>query len=409
MKQQSILKKLKMVDWWTLGLLFVFLATSMVLMAKTTADPFTGEEEALVDYLNKIDGYYIRRQLMFFGIGLISIAVLCLMDYRSLPRLTNLAWAGIILLLILVLFFGKNVAGTKRWFQFGNFNLQPSEYAKLVIIIMTAKFAAESVERHERIALDPEFFKLLGMIAIIIFLIMIEPDNGTAVVCLLIYAMIIFAGRLSIKAVLSIAGLGLSLFAILFFTGILPDYARMRIVNFLGLNNQRVIEVLKIDPTKAARFDSTQVDMAKQSMAAGGMWGKGFFSTGSNAQLRYLPEAHTDFIFAAAVETFGFAGGVFINVLYLLLLGRCMMLAFRARDNYGYFIIVGVVSMLFAHIFENIGMNIGIMPVTGIPLPLISYGGSSLWANMLAIGLVLMVNMQRDVKRRHSTVQQSEL
>ncbi len=410
---KNIAKKLKMVDWWIILILFIFYAIGLVILAKVMAEPFTGEEKSLMDYVAKFEFSYIRRQTIFFLTGLLWIALFCAMDYRSLARLTNVGWLVIMAALVLVLFFGKDVAGTKRWFQMGSFNLQPSEYAKLLIIILASKLCAESVDKYGRVMVNQAFFKTVGMVALIVLLILFEPDTGTSIVCLLIFALVVFAGRLSWKAVLAIAGIAIAAFAVLFFTGgengLMKDYARMRIVNFLGINNERVIEVLKIDPTKAERFDSTQVEIAKISMAGGGIWGKGFFSTGSNAQLRYLPYAHTDFIFAAAVETFGFVGGVVIIFLYLALLVRCVMLAFRARDNFGFFIIIGVVGMILAHVFENIGMNIGIMPVTGIPLPFVSYGGSSMWANMLALGLVLMVNMQRDTKRRQHSNSPSDL
>lgn len=425
---QNLQKRLKQVDWITIILLLLIGLISLVMVAKTTSlEAFTGEETSFSEYWAKFNFSYIRKQALFILTGFVWIALLCAMDYRSLSHFVKVGWAFVVLLLVLVLFLGKNVNGTMRWFQIGSLQLQPSEYSKLVLIILVSKYCALSVEKNGYVKVDSDFWKMAGLVAVVIMLILAEPDNGTAIITLLICAVVIFSARLSWKAVLAIAGIGATVFLLMFFIGPripvpfsetitgeqefigMPDYARMRIVNFIGIDdNPRVIAALGIRDTALQQFDSQQLERAHESMAAGGMWGRDYFTPGSYAQLKYLAAAHTDFIFSATVETFGFVGGLVLIILYVLLLARLFILAFRARDNFGFFIIIGVIAMLFAHVFENVGMNLGIMPITGIPLPFMSYGGSSTWANMLAVGLALSVNMQRDTKRRNHAMKKQQ-
>lgn len=398
MNTLEIKKQLKMVDWPIIILLLIFMVASLAILVQTTAKPFDGTEEGWAGISEKLNFYYPRLQLVWYLSGFVWIAVMCAMNYNTLAKLSR--WGILIFALLLVaVLFQKSIRGISGWFSVGDRGIQPAELTKLLLIVVMAKFASEQVDAHDRIRFDREFLKTTGIVGIFVGLVMMQPDTGTAMVYLAIFVGVLFAGRINWKVIVTVLLSVLIVFLLMFFTGLLPDYIVMRVLIFLGMDNPETMAIVNIPEAALELYDSAQQDTAAAAIASGGIYGKGFFQPGSLVQLNYLPEAHTDFIFASAVEATGFVGGLVIIILYALLIGRCMYLAFRARDSLGYFIIVGVICMQLAHIFENIGMNIGIMPITGIPLPFISYGGSNLWTNMMGMGLVLMVNMRRPQKR----------
>ena len=218
-------------------------------------------------------------------------------------------------------------------------------------------------------------------------LVVLQPDMGTAVVMLAIFVCILFISKISWKYVISaIVGAGVLLPMSYFY--ILNDDQKKRIDVFLNP---------ALDETGTGI--GMQVIRSKQAIGSGQMYGKGYFSEGTLAQLKYVPERQTDFIFSGIVEGLGFVGGTVLIVAYFLLIFRWLWVALHAKDHLGTCIAIGGVGMLLAHVFENIGMTIGLMPVTGIPLPFISYGGSNLLANMMCVGLVLNVWMRRQIRR----------
>lgn len=392
-----------MVDWFIIILLLIFMLVSLALLVHTTASPFDGTESGWGEIREKLNFYYPRLQLTWYISGFAWIALMCAMNYQTLAKMARWGVLAFAILLVAVL-FTERTRGISGWFSFFDRGIQPAEYTKLIIILVMAKFASQQVDKYDRIRFNLEFVKTTAIVGMFVVLVMLQPDTGTAMVYLVIFVGVLFAGRISWKVIAAVLGTVLVVFSLLFFTGALPPYIIMRVLIFLGMDNADTLAIFNLDDSWLHAFDSSQQDTAAAAIAAGGLTGKGFFEPGSLVQLRYLPESHTDFIFASAIEATGFVGGIVIIALYFLLLGRCMYLAFRARDTLGYFTIIGVVCMQLAHIFENIGMNIGIMPITGIPLPFISYGGSNMWTNMMGMGLVLMVSMRRPQKRYQSSL-----
>jgi len=293
----------------------------------------------------------------------------------------------LIVLLVAVYLFGHEVSGTKGWFRIGNSGFQPSELGKIALIIMMARMISDRTQGKDGgIRTVKDLLPLLGVFAVPFALIMIQPDWGTAMVYAFTFMSMLFVARTSLKLIggmLAAVGVALPLAWFL-----MADWQKNRIYTFLN------IPVEGMTPEQIADM-RRQADLAQTAVGSGQTTGKGLFSLGGESRLSSIPERHTDFIFASTAEAIGFAGAALLILLYLILIGRTLYLATKAKDDLGTLIIVGVLAMTLFHIFENIGMNIGVMPITGIPLPFFSYGGSNLLTNMIAFGLVIIVSMRR--------------
>ena len=375
-------RMLKNIDWLLLAIVLVIVVFGAIAITSATSTLNVSSDSQIGDYLSQISYYYGSLQLMFFGIGIVVIAVILIMDYNNLRDFSNILYWILVASLVLVLFFGVTRRGVKGWFSIGGFDFQPAEVGKLIMIIVLAKeFATVTEGSNEGIKRFRDILPVLWKFAIPFALIMIQPDWGTAMVYLFILGGMMLMAKVSLK-ILGILGLGI--------IGMLPaawfimaEYQKERIRVFL-------------DPSLDTQGNGYQVARAKEVIQAGGFNGKGLFSPNLLTQKKnYLPEEHTDFIFSATTEAVGYIGAIIIILLYMLLIFRLVQLSMRAKDDFGTYIILGISFMLLFHIFENIGMNIGLMPVTGIPLPFFSYGGSNMLTNMIAIGLVLDVNMRR--------------
>ncbi|MEG0784598.1 MAG: FtsW/RodA/SpoVE family cell cycle protein, partial [Christensenella sp.] len=279
---------------------------------------------------------------------------------------------------------GKEVNGTTGWFTFGSRGFQPAELCKILIIIVIAKTFAIQTEGHEEgIRTFRDVFPMLWRLAIPVVLIAVQPDFGSAMVYVFVFMMMLFMAKPSWKVIAWLLLIAVAACIIFWFT--MDDYQRIRLLAFFNPEAQSVQDA-----------DATmQMDQAKLAIGSGQFFGKGLFAPGSLSQLDYVPEKHNDFIFAVTVEAFGFLGGMVLIVLYFLLIARTFMLALRAKDDFGAYLIIGVAAMTLFHVVENIGMNIGILPVTGISLPFFSYGGSSMVTNCIAFGVVISVDMRR--------------
>ncbi len=375
-------KLIKCIDWWLIGIVLAIVVFSIISIVSVTSTGFSEDELTFWEFVETLDFSYAKLQLIFFGVGIAIAAAVMFVDYNNLRDFTDLLYVVVIALLILVLIFGKEINGTKGWFKFGSRSFQPAEIGKVAMIIIFAKQFAKVTERTKHgISTIKELFPLLWRFLIPFALILLQPDFGTSIVYLFIFAMMLFAARTSWKLIgLLVLGAGVAA-PIAWFS--FSPYQKDRVLNFF-------------DPSRDIEGSGMNVARAKSVIQSGGVPGKGFFSPQLLTQSgSYLPEDHTDFIFSATSEAVGFWGGMLLLLLYFLLLGRMVMLAMRAKDDFGCYIILGVVFMMFFHIFINIGMNIGAMPVTGIPLPFFSYGGSYLLTSMLAVGVVLNVNMRR--------------
>ncbi|BCR04370.1 rod shape-determining protein RodA [Desulfuromonas versatilis] len=316
------------------------------------------------------------KQVYWLGIGLLIAACVCAFDYRHLEYLGFIFYGVTVLLLLFVLLFGKTSMGATRWIHLGFFNLQPSEVMKIVIIITLARYFSEKgVAAYSlRELLGPAL--LLGLP---VLMIMKQPDLGTALLVIFIGGtMALFAGiRRSALVVLGLLGIG----AMVGGWFLLHGYQKERILTFL-------------DPERDPLGAGYHIIQSKIAVGSGGLLGKGFMK-GTQSQLSFLPERHTDFAFSVFAEEWGFSGSLLLLLLYLFLIIWGIYIARRAGDRFGMYLAIGVVAMMFWHIVVNLGMVIGLLPVVGVPLPLFSYGGTSMVTTMIGTGLLLNVSMRR--------------
>lgn len=315
--------------------------------------------------------YFLRRQLIFFLTGMIIFVILSFFDYSKIKRYWIPLYLFNIVILIFVLFLGQSIRSSTSWLGWGIFKLQPSEFAKIWIILSYAAFLSE---RKGKISTFKDFLYSILHFGVPIFLIILQPDLGTASVYIgILLGMMFIAGvRFLFIGLAALLG-GLSIFIVVRF-GFIKDYIVKRFMVFLNPN---------IDPFGAG-YNLAQ---SKIAIGSGQIYGKGLF-LGTQTNLNYIPEHHTDFVFSVIGEELGLVGAMILIALYVVLVWRCFFVARRSRDLFGAYICVGVASLLICQSFVNIGMTIGLMPITGIPLPFISAGGSSLISFLIAFGLV---------------------
>ena len=326
------------------------------------------------------DATFVKRQALFVVLGFGLMVLAGTFDYRRYRDLAPVAYIGTCLLLVLVASpLGSERKGTQAWFQLGAFQLQPSEFTKLALIVGLAALVA-----HFREELDAR--RLGGALAVAgvpLGLILLQPDLGTGLVLVAISAGILLVGGAQPKHLAALAVVGALGVAIVLNSDMLADYQRDRLTTFISQGDD--------DALRGAGYN---LDQSKIAIGAGGPFGRGIFN-GTQTRLDNVPEQHTDFIFTAVGEELGFVGAGSLLALFALLAWRIWRTAQLARDDFGSLVCVGVLCMLLFQIFENIGMTMGIMPITGITLPFVSYGGSSILSSFFAIGLVLNVHARR--------------
>ncbi|CAK8717730.1 Peptidoglycan glycosyltransferase MrdB [Candidatus Electronema halotolerans] len=323
------------------------------------------------------------KQLYFFLIGYALIVLLVNIDYSELELFAYLGYGAVCLLLIYTKLFVKTVAGTQRWIDLGFFNLQPSEPAKLVLVLVLASCYARRespVKGHQL----KDLIRPGALTAVPFILILIQPDLGTALMLgILFVSMTLFARlRWSTMSTLGLAGLGC---AWLGWKYALKPYQRRRIETFLN-------------PEADPMNHGYQIKQSKIAVGSGQIFGKGFLE-GTQGHLNFLPERHTDFAFAVWCEELGFVGSVFFLTCYFFLLLWGINIALSARDKFGVFLAFGLVMLIFWQAVINLFMITGMLPVVGIPLPLFSYGGSSLLTTLAAIGILMNIHIRRFHKR----------
>lgn len=324
---------------------------------------------------------HITVQSVAFVLGIIAVVLLLLIDYNSFGDMQTAIYIINILLLLSVFVLGKEIKGAKSWIDLGPVNFQPSELVKIGFILAFAKHL--EARKDNLNSIKDVAISVLYMI-VPIALIQLQNDTGTMLVFMFISAMMFFAAGINFKYIIgAVAAFILSTPLLWFFA--LQEYQKNRILVFLNP---------ELDP----RGSGYHVIQSKTAIGSGQFFGEGLFN-GTLNNNGFIPERHTDFIFSVLGEELGFVGAVVVVIIFTFLLLRCIHVAKAAKDTYGMLICVGVTGMYLFHVLENIGMTIGIMPVTGIPLPFVSYGGSSLVTNLLAIGLVINVGMRRQVIR----------
>lgn len=346
------------------------------------------------------------KQIIWYTFGLSVAAAICLFDYRTLARWSIVGYWVAILLLLAVPIFGVSRLGATRWIDLGFFQLQPSEFAKIAFIFAQAHFLSRP---QEELRMPSIFFKSLGMTALPFVLILKEPDLGSALVFFPITFFMMFVAGVPRSFMLKLIGGGGLLVALLladilfappdaWWTVKLEEYQRHRLLTYFGMSfaPRNATPAERRNAEAMQRRKNYNVEQALISVGSGGLTGKGW-RQGTQYSLGFLPRAvaHNDFIFSVIAEEKGFVGSVMVIALYTVVLFSGIKIAGEARDRLGKLLAVGVVAMLFSHIFINIGMNIRLMPVTGIPLPLLSYGGSSVLCSLIALGILQNVYMYR--------------
>lgn len=321
---------------------------------------------------------YLKRQALFVVLGLAVMAVCILVDYRSILVAAPALFVGAVLSLLLVLTpLGTTTRGAQAWFQMGSFNFQPSEMAKVAVIIALGGYLA----LHRGDIDTPQILGALGIAVIPLVLIYLQNDMGTGMVFVAVLMGMLLVAGAKPRHIAALTALGVMAVVAVFQLGIVKEYQLDRLAAFL-------------DPAGEPERSSYNLRQSQIAIAAGGMTGKGVFQ-GTQTNLSFVPEQHTDFIFTAVGEELGFIGASTLLSLLGLVMWRTWRAAGLAKDQFGSLLCVGVLSMLLFQIFENIGMTMGITPIVGIPLPFVSYGGSAMLASFAAIGLVLNVHMRR--------------
>jgi rod shape determining protein RodA len=323
-------------------------------------------------------------QIIYAGVGMGLMVVFTFLDYRTLRGLAPFLYLLSFLLLVIVAIFGRPILGAARWIVIGPVQIQPSEIFKLILIIFLARFFQDRIGKVKW-----QQLVLIFLAVVIPFLLIVrQPDIGTGLIILVIVLVVILSIQLTSwqKIILTILAGLIILMGFLAVKNIKPfglllkQYQRSRIITFFNPD---------LDPYGAGY----NVKQSLIAIGSGGLWGQGL-GKGSQSQLNFLPVAHTDFIFAGLAEATGFIGSAVLLVIFVILLWRIINVAIVSKDNFGMLFSLGVAGMILGQLVINVGMNLGILPITGIPLPFVSHGGTSLVINLIAIGILQSIYLR---------------
>ncbi|NLL97381.1 MAG: FtsW/RodA/SpoVE family cell cycle protein [Clostridiaceae bacterium] len=362
-KSHSILKN---IDWMII--VTVLLLNTLGLIAV----------KSVSNHLNQPSLF--TKQLIASIIGIGCMSLIMLLDYKDFRILSALAYIGTIFLLILVLIIGKGKeeTGTQGWIDLGPASFQPSELGKITMTIVAALFLEKIKQGNGGL----NYIWLAGSAASLVGLVMLQPDFGTSVVYVFMLACMIFVFGIKYRIIFICLGALIVSLPVLWFSVLEKVFEEFQIDRILSFFN----------PEAYARTTDYQVRMAIRFIGSGMLTG---VKPGTEKAAQTVPEAATDSIFAVIGEEWGFIGAVLLVALFVVLLLRCLYVARFAKDNFGSYIVIGLMSMFLFHFVENVGMNIRMLPVTGIPLPFISYGGTSVIVNYIAIGIIISISMRR--------------
>ncbi len=355
-------------DWGLLSLLLLFCALGLtVLWSAVSADP---------DSPLKV---LFFKQWLWYGAGCTVVAAILSIDYRKMDTSAYVFYAGAILLLAAVLVFGRHAGGSRRWLALGPLTLQPSEIVKIAVIMVLARWYSRRIRSEGLTFRDMAWPFVLTLIPFC--LIVKQPDLGTAIIVFLI------AGSMTLFMKIEKFTLIFLVIAGSLITGsgwfFLKEYQKQRILTFL-------------DPERDPLGAGYHIIQSKIAIGSGMLSGKGFLR-GTQNTLSFLPEQHTDFIFAVLSEEWGFAGSLILVLMFMILIVWGLSIAYRCRSPFGTILAVGVTAMIFWQSVINLGMVMGLLPVVGVPLPLVSYGGSSIITVMICIGILMNISMRRFV------------
>jgi len=384
--------------WLLIGatLCLVAIGIAFIASARTPA-------EAAEDYPLYRQFYF--KQFIFAGMGLTAAVLANFLDYHSWARWSLVFYWACIGILLLVPFIGVSAGGATRWLNLGLFNFQPSELTKLAFIFMLASFLARP---DQELRLVGNFWKAIGMMVLPFIIILKEPDLGSALIFIPVGLVMMYVGGIPFRFLAKLCG-GAALLIVLVLVDVffapkalqfiqLEEYQKQRLMVYFGLDfaPKNATEAERQAARQLQAEKSYQVRQALISVGSGGLRGTGW-RQGSQTALGYLPPgaAHNDFVFSVIAEEKGFIGSATVIALFGVVLMKGIRIASQARDRLGRLLAVGVVTYIFSHVFINIGMNIRLMPVTGVPLPLLSYGGTSVIVSLVAIGILHNVHLYR--------------
>lgn len=358
-------KKIKNVEWWILILAILLCIVGFVALYSATQSDNFG---------------YLRKQIMWFVISIILMTIISFIDYKILVKISPILY-GLSLILLVAVLFTKSINGASSWFNIGAFSLQPGEIAKVTVILFLAfvitTFQAKGKEEINKIW---KLAIIIGVVAIPVFLIVLQPDFGTAVTYIIALLAVLFVAGIDKKYI--IVTIILVAVAIpLIYNFVLPAHAKTRIDVFFH-------------PESDPRGSGYNIIQSKLAIGAGELTGMGLLN-GNQTQLGYLSPKTTDFIFPVIGEEMGFVVSVAVIIVYVFLITKILYVAKTARDDYGTYIAAGIAAIFFFHMTENIGMTMGLLPITGVPLLFVSYGGSSMLTSFMCIGLLLNISANR--------------
>ena len=374
-------------------LILLVAAMSLMGIVAVCVATYSPDSSSDISFLNHVvESSYTMRQCLFVLVAPLVVGIIMALPYDLLFRRAELIyWAMVVLLTVVTVF--NRAQGVKAWLDvIWGYTIQPSEFAKLSMVLILAKQLSRS---NRPMATFRSFTRVMASVLIPSVIILAEGETGSMLVVVAITAVMMYFSGVSLKTLGILAGIAilgiLSIYGLMVATGS-TDYRLARISGFLN-------------PELYSSSDSYQILQSQMAIGSGGLTGIGMFVDGSMSQLNYVPADWTDFIYATIGEAWGFAGCLTVLVMYILILLRMLYLAYYTRDKFGRLIICGVMGMLLFHIFENVAMTLGLMPITGIPLPFLSYGGSNMVTNMGGIGLVLNVTRNRSLSDAVSTPQ----
>lgn len=330
---------------------------------------------------------YVKKQGLSIVLGFIMIGLLLKVDYKEFAKYSKFIYVINLLLLASVLVLGNEQNGAKSWIPLGPFYLQPAEFAKIAIIVTFAVYLSGREGKLNRFVDLLPTFAFFGLPMI---LIMLQPDLGSTLVFIAIYFGMLFVAGARPKNLLILIMIG-----VLLVGGVLTAQIKFGMTKPLKPYQLDRLTIF-VDPYKDPRGAGYHVIQSQVALGSGGLWGKGLYK-GTQTQLNFLPEQRNDFIFSVVGEETGFIGSAALMLLFYIFIYRCVKIAMSSKDQVGTLVAAGFISMMVFHLLINIGMAAGIMPITGIPLPFFSYGGSSMLANMIGVGLLLNIYLRRQV------------
>ena len=384
---KSLRRILASIDLLLVFLLLLLLTGSLIILSTASYNIISGDPY-----------HYVKSQAIWILTGLCLLLAVSFIDYKHYQFFMWWIYGLCIALLLFVEIFGQSVRGSQRWlYFFSGVGIQPSEFAKIMVIMTFANFLARRKDHLNRVR---DFLLPFLFVAAPMVLVFLQPDLGTALVFAAIFTgMMFIAGANPVKFGALIGGTITVGIAAIYLNQASPEALPGPLKFLAGLplplkpyQLQRILGFLN---PEHATSDLYQVEQSIWAIGSGGLWGKGY-RMGTQGQLNFLPDHHTDFIFSVVGEEFGFIGTSILLFIFCIFLLRCISVAMRSRDLYGMLLVAGVVSMWTFQIFVNIGMASGIMPVTGLPLPFITSGGSSMWSNLIGVGLVFSVYARRE-------------